>query len=84
MAIPALKAEVRTTVGTKQNRKLRAEGKLPGVLYGKGKENVNLLLDSLAVKKLMHDAEHVVELDLAGAKSHALMRAAQMDHFGDE
>lgn len=83
MAIPALKAERRTLSGTKNNRSLRAQGKVPAVLYGKGKENVNIALDTGAVNKLMHDAEHVVELELDGTKSHALLRAAQRDYLGD-
>jgi large subunit ribosomal protein L25 len=84
MQVPALPAERREGSGTKAMRKLRASGELPGVLYGKGAENVNLKLKTAAVEKLIHAAAHVVELDIAGDKQHALMRGLQRDSFGNE
>lgn len=83
MQIPALKAERRAISGTKAMRKLRANGGLPGVLYGKGAENINLSFKYAAIEKLIHEASHVVELDIAGEKQHALVRGLQRDHLGD-
>ena len=83
MQIPALKAERRDISGTKAMRKLRANGGLPGVLYGKGAENVNLSFSYKDIDKLIKEASHVVELDIAGDKQHALVRGLQRDHLGD-
>jgi large subunit ribosomal protein L25 len=84
MQVPVLPAERRDNSGTKSMRKLRAAGELPGVLYGKGAENLNLKFKYAAIEKLVHAANHVVELNIAGSKQHALMRGLQRDGFGNE
>src|SRR5688572_22097056 len=84
MQVPVLPAERRDNSGTKSMRKLRAKGELPGVLYGKGAENLNLKFKYAAIEKLVHSANHVVELNIAGDKQHALMRGLQRDGFGDQ
>ncbi|MBK8206421.1 MAG: 50S ribosomal protein L25 [Planctomycetes bacterium] len=84
MKIPALKAERRAVSGTKAMRKARAEGRMPGVLYGRGKDNQNLLFSSKDIQLLVHDAAHVVKLDMGGEEQYALMRALQRDFLGDE
>jgi large subunit ribosomal protein L25 len=83
MQIPSLKASRRENSGTKAMRKLRAEGHLPGVLYGKGEENINLQFKYTDIEKLVHEASHVVELDMGEAKQTALVRGLQRDHLGD-
>ena len=83
MQIPALKAERRDISGTKAMRKLRANGGLPGVLYGKGAENINLSFKYADIEKLVRDASHVVELEVSGDKMPALVRGLQRDFLGD-
>lgn len=83
MQIPTLKASRREQSGTKAMRKQRALGNLPGVLYGQGQENINLLFDYTDVSKLVHDASHVVELNFDDGKHIALVRGLQRDHLGD-
>lgn len=83
MKAPTLAASRRENSGTKAMRKLRAAGELPGVLYGKGAENLNLKFSYAQVEKLVHNANHVVELDIGGTKQHALMRGLQRDGFGN-
>ena len=83
MQIPALKAERRAISGTKAMRKLRANGGLPGVLYGRGDDNINLSFSYRDVEKLIREAYHVVELDFGDAKQPALVRGLQRDHLGD-
>lgn len=83
MQIPVLKAEPRTNSGTKAMRKLRANGGLPGVLYGRGGENVNLQFSLRDIQKLVHEADHVVELAMGDVKQTALVRGLQRDFMGD-
>ncbi|MCA8934923.1 MAG: 50S ribosomal protein L25 [Planctomycetes bacterium] len=83
MQVPTLKASRRELSGTKAMRKLRADGGLPGVLYGKGEGNINLQFDYGDIEKLVHDASHVVELDFGDGKQTALVRGLQRDHLGD-
>lgn len=84
MQIPALKAESRGVSGTKAMRKARAEGRLPGVLYGRGQDNQNLLFETRDILKLIESETHVVKLNVGGAEQYALVRALQRDFMGDE
>lgn len=83
MQISALKAERRAVSGTKAMRKERANGRLPGVLYGRGKENVNLLFASKDIEDAVKAATHVVQLQFGDEPEYALVRALQRDFLGD-
>ena len=45
-----LNAVARNVKGTNVSRKLRREGQIPAVVYGAGKDNQQLLLDSNEIK----------------------------------
>ena len=83
MQIPSLAAERRELSGTKSMRRARAEGRLPGVLYGKGKDNVNLLFQLKDIENLITAEDHVVQLNVGGDSEYALVRALQRDFMGD-
>ena len=51
----SLTAELRTDVGKGASRRLRRDGKLPGIVYGTGKEPSMITLQHNAV---MHNLEH--------------------------
>ena len=64
-----LKAEIRNESGSKSSRKLRSAGKVPAVVYGKGKDVKSLVLDGKEVKDYFANiAKKNVELDIAGIK----------------
>ena len=50
MEVGKLTVEVRTTLGKNESRRLRAQGKVPGVIYGKGMEPMLLSVDPKALK----------------------------------
>ncbi|MBI4341553.1 MAG: 50S ribosomal protein L25 [Candidatus Omnitrophica bacterium] len=67
-----LKIARRQTVGTRRIRRLRGEGAVPGVVYGRGMEPVPVVMDHKALVKVLHSkaGEHsLVKLKLAGAPS---------------
>ena len=55
MADITLHAELRTETGSRPAGRLRAAGKLPAIVYGKGHESVNLMLNHHDVSKALHD-----------------------------
>ena len=63
----ALKGKIREGRGKGDNRKLRAEGMLPAVVYG-GKSNVSLMVDPKELKKLVDQAgiNSLIELAIEG------------------
>lgn len=83
MDIPTVTATVREESGTNKMRRLRADGKLPGVVYGKKKDNINLTFSYAEVANLVKDSSLVVELEINGEKQTVLMRGLQRDHLGD-
>ena len=57
-----LYADVREEAGTSHAKKLRAQGKIPGVVYKRGEETVNLALDRPELLKILQTSrgENVV------------------------
>src|SRR5262245_26582096 len=68
--------------GTRQARRMRAAGRLPGVIYGHKKEtiSVTLGLDDLATA-VRHGAR-VIDLKGDGGVEKVLIRELQWDHLG--
>ena len=75
-----MEVEKRELVGKLNNRRLRASGRIPAVLYGHGKESISLSVSAEALNAAIRHGEHVVEL--AGAiKENALIRDLQWNTF---
>ena len=81
MSAEALVVEKRETTGTLRIRRLRKEGKVPAVLYGRGQDNVNLAIDSRAVSKLVNHGHYIVTLSGAVSET-AMIKDVQWDAFG--
>jgi large subunit ribosomal protein L25 len=77
-------AQKRTKQGTGASRRLRREGKTPGIVYGGDKPAVVIELDHNALyHQLRQEAFHasVLTLNLEGAKEQVLLRAVNMHPF---
>jgi len=80
----AIKAEPRSVQGTGASRRLRRESKVPGVLYGAGKDALPIEVDHKDLWfKLKMEAFHasILDLEVAGEKSQVLLRDYQMHPF---
>jgi large subunit ribosomal protein L25 len=82
MADQQLKAEPRTDAGKGVARKLRADGRVPAVLYGHGKPARSLSVDAKDLFHLLHEAgsNAIVDLVVDGKKTMAIPREIQRDH----
>jgi large subunit ribosomal protein L25 len=76
-----LKAEPRELVGKLHNRRLRAQGKIPAVLYGHGEGSVSLTLAKEQLRLVLRHGGKLVDLEGA-AKGQALLQSLQWDAFG--
>ncbi|GAB4131373.1 50S ribosomal protein L25 [Thermopirellula anaerolimosa] len=74
-------AELRQPGGKRSNRRLRAAGKLPAVLYGHKQETVCLLLPSDAVANAVRHGIRVVRLTGA-VQQNAFIKELQRDTWG--
>ncbi len=84
MASAILSAETRTESGKGVARKLRAAGRVPGVIYGHAREAQSLSLVARDLDKLLSQiavSSTVVELSLAGATTRTLIREIQRHPF---
>jgi large subunit ribosomal protein L25 len=84
MAEIALNAEVRKLVG-KRVRTLRREGKIPGVFYIHGQENVTIMVPEAALRPLIYTSEaHIINLKLDnGLEQVCILRDIQFDPITD-
>jgi len=80
----AIKAEPRTLQGTGASRRLRRTEKVPGILYGGGKDAMPIELDHKDLfGKLKQEAFHasILDMEVGNEKSQVLLRDYQMHPF---
>ncbi|MER3524778.1 MAG: 50S ribosomal protein L25 [Ignavibacteria bacterium] len=78
-----LEAERREALG-KAAKRVRAAGKIPGVYYAHGEENIPLQVPSLSLNPLIYTSEtHVIELRLKEGTKRAILRDVQFDPVTD-
>lgn len=84
---PMLNARHREKLGTRYNDRLRAQGGLPAVVYGRGKDPVPISLDRREASRFILKGEKVFRLDFPGQKDTdegqmVLLKDLQFDHLG--
>lgn len=81
MARDATKLEVtpREIEGSRANRRLRREGRVPAVVYGGEVEPTAVSVDARELRHALHAAGAVLELSLDGQTTNAVLKDAQTD-----
>ena len=82
MEIAQLQAETRPGRGTRAARRLRRQGKLPGVVYGHGELPENVAIGEHDLENLLGHGSHVLQLNVNGKTKQVLIKAVQFDHLG--
>ncbi|RIK73424.1 MAG: 50S ribosomal protein L25 [Planctomycetota bacterium] len=78
-----LKVELRSSIGKRNNRRLRRAGSIPAILYGHGLDSISLAVPKAAIEGALRHHSRLV--DLAGAANEsALISDIQWDTFGLE
>jgi large subunit ribosomal protein L25 len=72
-------AETRTSFGKGAARKLRASGKIPAVMYGRGTEPKHVALPAHQISLIIRKSNAVLELEIDGKQSLALVKDVQKD-----
>jgi large subunit ribosomal protein L25 len=79
-----LKAEPRTTLGGATAKTLRAQGRVPGVLYGHGEASTAFHVKELDLRPLIYTQEtHVLKLALGSEETRCILREIQFDPITD-
>lgn len=78
-------AELRQETGKGAARRLRQQGQIPGVLYGKKRDTVDVQLNQAALQRLVtqYGAGRLIDLELNGGKEVVLLRDIQRDPVRD-
>jgi len=85
MAEVTLEVQDRNDAGKGVARKLRAQGKIPAVVYGGRRDPAKITVDRKSVAELIHKSDHGVRsiflLKMAGTdqQRHAMIKEIQMD-----
>jgi len=74
-------AAARAERGSRKTRFLRADGKLPGIVYGLGKEPVTITLPASEVISLLATGSHIMEISLDGKAEKMLIQEVQYDYL---
>lgn len=81
MSDDTLTVEARDLLGTKNSKRLRAQGKVPAILYGHGEASVSLAVDRRQLANAIRSNAHLVKLTGATTEN-ALLKDVQWDAFG--
>jgi len=74
-----LQVEKRDTQGTRACNKLRADGVMPAVMYGKEQENQNIAVSTKEFEKLWHTAGESTMITLSGAGNNTAVLIQNVD-----
>ena len=74
----------RTHKGKSKIRALRRDGKIPGVYYYRGEENVNLEIDKKNLYNALSTGQHVFEVTMNGETQYVMIKAVQYHPVTDE
>lgn len=79
-----LEAKDRASLGTANSRRMRRDGLIPAVLYGKKQANVHLALEASAFDTAVRHHSRILEVKLPDGKLEmAILKEVQWDTFGD-
>jgi large subunit ribosomal protein L25 len=84
MKTQELTGESRTQQGSSSSRRLRSQGKVPGILYGHGQEVEMLALPVDALKEALESGHHLLTLKLGERIERVLVKEVQFDTWGQE
>src|SRR5215213_5312870 len=79
-----LKAEPRSALGSRANKRLRDSGFIPGVVYGHKEAVVPVTLPKKELSTHLSHGAHVFDLSLDGRAEKVLVKDVQYDHLGIE
>lgn len=76
-----LETESRTASGRLGTDRLRAEGRLPAVIYGIKGQSTSVSIDAALAERAVHSGAHLLDLKLNGQIEHVLIQDVQYDHL---
>ena len=79
-----LNATVREIEGSRANRRLRREGRVPAVIYGGGEDPIALSVDTRELRHALHGSGAVLEIVVDGQTQNAVVKDTQVHPVRNE
>jgi|SRR5436190_4770479 len=79
-----LSVKKRSQHGSRECRRLRSEGQVPGNIYGHKQEAIPLSMSAAELVALVRGGARVLDLDIEGKVEKVLFREVQWDYLGKE
>jgi len=79
-----LKAEIREQTGSKSAAKMRAEGRIPAVVYGHKKKPVAISLDAHNLVEGLHSGRRLVNVQIGKSAETMIFKDLQYDYLGKD
>ena len=79
-----IEVKTRDMRGSRAVRRMRQDGRVPGVLYGLGRPNLELDVGEKELRKFLASGSHLVELKMGDKARHAILRELQVDPLTDQ
>jgi large subunit ribosomal protein L25 len=84
MEVAKIRASVRREKGKRAVARLRADGRVPGVIYGLGSDNQSFTVDLLDLLAHLRHHHRVYQVDLGSGEQAAYLQDVQYDCLTDE
>ena len=79
-----IKVETREKTGSRYAQRLRRDGRLPAVIYGKGTAPVHVSVDEATILAALHGGSHVLSISVDGeSEDKCLVKDLQFGWLGD-
>lgn len=72
---------IRPERGSRKTQIIRAQGKLPGVIYGLGKETIAITLPGPETVAVLRSGAHILDVTLSGKTEKMLIQAVEYDYL---
>jgi len=79
-----LKAEVRSSSGSKDSARLRKQGQIPAIVYGHKQQPVAISLDGRSFVEELHRGRRLMNVQIGEKQETVLVKDVQYDHLGKE
>ena len=79
-----LNIENRTDIKSKNVKKIRRKGIIPGILYYAGEDNVNISIEKSVLFHAMQSGQRIFEIDQSGESQYTMIKEIQYHPVTDE
>ena len=83
MAVPVLKVEKRSEKGSATCRRLRREGRVPGVIYGHKEDTIPIVFPGADLVAALRTGARTLNLTIDGGSQQVVLKEVQYDPLGE-